>query len=388
MKKYLKIIQNAGKRIAGFALITIMIFNLCACSDIIDQAANIIQEEDSHVLKVKNASPNAHPDKTYGEAFGNFFSSPTWRYFVGTKEGPDENGDGKPDYTEDDIDIVEFTGYCTYQETKVKALIQFTLSKDNKTFEATYLSFNDVPQNNLMLGILLEKPFIDEDTKEITEENKSETKSDKTEIHNEFAGTWWDIHSQRCNMNIELSGDVYYIDINWSSSANENTHWSFTGSYDNTKGGILYSGSKTDTYYTEQGYKHENIVYSDGKGLIRIDNSGALYWDDYKEQAGKNCCFEKEDNTPIEKNDYLFPSDTVYITESDLKYKSKDEVAMIRNEIYARHGYVFQTEPYKSYFAAKDWYYPNSNFSEALFNNIEKSNKEFIVQYEKKMGWR
>ena len=41
----------------------------------------------------------------------------------------------------------------------MKALIQFTLNNDNDTFEATYLSFNDVPQSNLMLWGLIEKAF-------------------------------------------------------------------------------------------------------------------------------------------------------------------------------------------------------------------------------------
>lgn len=85
---------------------------------------------------------------------------------------------------------------------------------------------------------------------------------------------------------------------------------------------------------------------------------------------------------------FMFPSDKEYISEDDLRYKSKDEVAMIRNEIYARHGYVFNTEPYKSYFESQEWYAPNYNFDDSLFNAIEKANKDFIVEYEETMGWR
>ena len=39
------------------------------------------------------------------------------------------------------------------------ALIQFTLDKEEGTFEAVYLSFNDVPQSTLMLGGLLSTVF-------------------------------------------------------------------------------------------------------------------------------------------------------------------------------------------------------------------------------------
>lgn len=150
-------------------VITMGLLTACGSGDIEDQIANVVQSEDTHVLGVKGGTPNAYPGKTYGEAFEKFFGSPAWKYFVGTKEGADEDGDGKPDYTEENVDIVEFTGYCTYQDVEVKALIQFTLSKDDDTFEATYLSFNDVPQNMFMLSALLEAAFTNEDIDDAVE---------------------------------------------------------------------------------------------------------------------------------------------------------------------------------------------------------------------------
>lgn len=89
-----------------------------------------------------------------------------------------------------------------------------------------------------------------------------------------------------------------------------------------------------------------------------------------------------------QKSSYLFPSDKRYITEYDLSHFTQDEVAMIRNEIYARHGYIFRTEPYKSYFEAKDWYIPNDGFNEGMLSELEKANKDTIVAYEEMMGWR
>lgn len=85
---------------------------------------------------------------------------------------------------------------------------------------------------------------------------------------------------------------------------------------------------------------------------------------------------------------YLFPSDREYITELDLTGKTRDDVALIQNEIYARHGYIFNTEPFKSYFESKDWYTPNENFNDSVFSEIEKTNKDFLVNYETEKGWR
>lgn len=157
-----------------FAIVLVLSLSGCEMSDVSDQISNVVQAEDANVLGVKNGTNNSYPGKTYGEAFESFFGSPTWKYFKGTKNGPDDDGDGQPDYVEDDVDVVEFTGYCTYQDVKVKALIQFTLDNEAGTFEATYLSFNDVPQSNLILWALIEKVFNNENETN-TDEKKENT---------------------------------------------------------------------------------------------------------------------------------------------------------------------------------------------------------------------
>ena len=163
---------------------------LAACSeedvdDVTDQIQNVAQMEDPNVVGVKNGHPSNYPDQTYGEAFGNFFAYPTWKYFKGEKEGPDDDGDGKPDYTESDIDVVEFTGRCTYSDTEVKALLQFTLDKESDTFQATYLSFNDVPQSTLMMMGLLDTVFTE------NEEDK-DAESTEEDFDDMADGTNWD----------------------------------------------------------------------------------------------------------------------------------------------------------------------------------------------------
>ena len=151
-------------------LVLVVTFFLTACSsagstydnpvgDVVDKAVSMAQSLDENVLMVKNGSPRSHPNVTYDEAFGEFFGNPTWKYFKGTSDGPDEDGDGKPDYTKDDLDVVEFTGRCTYQDVEVKALIQFVLDKEDGTFTAEYLSMNDIPQSELLLLTLIDKAF-------------------------------------------------------------------------------------------------------------------------------------------------------------------------------------------------------------------------------------
>lgn len=154
------------QKIAVLLIGVLMIFMLYGCSEedvvdeVVDNVSNVVQQEDENVLAVKNAV-NEEYDVTYGEAFENYFGSPKWKYFKGTEEGPDDDEDGKPDYTKENVDVVEFKGTCIYQDVRVEALIQFTL--DEETFEATYLAYNKVPQSRLMLAALLESVFNDED---------------------------------------------------------------------------------------------------------------------------------------------------------------------------------------------------------------------------------
>lgn len=90
---------------------------------------------------------------------------------------------------------------------------------------------------------------------------------------------------------------------------------------------------------------------------------------------------------------YILPTDTQYITKSDLYGLPKEEVVLARNEIYARYGYSFQSENIRSYFESQSWYYADpsvnsSTFSESMLNDYERTNLETILSYEREMGWK
>lgn len=94
----------------------------------------------------------------------------------------------------------------------------------------------------------------------------------------------------------------------------------------------------------------------------------------------------------VKSSGYLWPTDTEYISSSDLSGLGQDTVAAIRNEIYARHGYAFTTERWKNYFSAKSWYVRDESCTESTvtsrLNSIEKANVNTIVAYEESVGWR
>lgn len=82
-------------------------------------------------------------------------------------------------------------------------------------------------------------------------------------------------------------------------------------------------------------------------------------------------------------NTYIIPDSSVRkLTKSELSGFSSDALALIRNEIYARNGYVFQKEKYRDYFGSKLWYSPDPNFNESYLNETEKYNIQLIKSME------
>ena len=84
-------------------------------------------------------------------------------------------------------------------------------------------------------------------------------------------------------------------------------------------------------------------------------------------------------------NGYLFPgSDSMYIDAEELSGCSSEQLGYIRNEIFARHGYAFETDKYISYFGSKNWYYVDYSVTDNTsgLNSYEKRNVELIKSME------
>ncbi|MBR4625740.1 MAG: YARHG domain-containing protein [Alphaproteobacteria bacterium] len=71
------------------------------------------------------------------------------------------------------------------------------------------------------------------------------------------------------------------------------------------------------------------------------------------------------------------------LTPSELSGYSKRELKLMRNEIFARHGYIFKTDDMKKHFASKQWYEPQYNDVNGMLTDIEKQNINTIQQLEK-----
>lgn len=87
-----------------------------------------------------------------------------------------------------------------------------------------------------------------------------------------------------------------------------------------------------------------------------------------------------------DSSEYIFPeSDKTLLTESQLNDLPLKTLELGRNEIFARHGYVFKMEELKKYFSQKSWYKANDSFnSEKDLSATETKNISLIKSIEDK----
>ena len=136
--------------------------------------------------------------------------------------------------------------------------------------------------------------------------------------------------------------------------------------------------------YKKQIKDMENDVTSEesSEDLDYYDDSD-LSEDDYDSDLD-----EDSDNysDSSEENEYVLPDSAKRkVKKSDLKGLSIEELRIARNEIYARHGRMFDDKKLQKYFDSQSWYegtVPASEFSEDVLSSVEKKNVAFIRQFE------
>lgn len=151
-------------------------------------------------------------------------------------------------------------------------------------------------------------------------------------------------------------------------------------------------GYARNEIYARHGYEFKNGKYADyfnakswyQPGGFSKSDLNSIEWynmdliaaveEEYKQQS--------DGEQPQTTADYIFPdSDKYKLTREEIEQVDPALWPYARNEIYARHGYVFNKEKYARYFMSKSWYKPGG-FSESSLNSVEWYNMELLSQME------
>lgn len=108
-----------------------------------------------------------------------------------------------------------------------------------------------------------------------------------------------------------------------------------------------------------------------------------------KSDAAGNESADMEENNKADADDVVTniseKTAESYLDAADIENYNYNEIQLIINEIYARHGREFHTQENIDYFSAQDWYNPISGKTDeeivAEFNEFERANVELLSQY-------
>lgn len=163
--------------------------------------------------------------------------------------------------------------------------------------------------------------------------------------------------------------------------------------YHNTRGLKVYCTWQTDEI---EGYYHDGMAPGDPTlypSYVRKDGWVFFYFDKAANTfiRDKNSDSDELENihgSPDFFADYAldFTMLDSYLSEYYIAFRTKAQLRILRNAIYARHGRSFKSADLQSLFECYDWYKKNPAYSDNLLTKIDKRNIFLIESAEKKFN--
>lgn len=131
----------------------------------------------------------------------------------------------------------------------------------------------------------------------------------------------------------------------------------------------------------EAHYKSEGQDVGTGTFTITMTQNPESVWGGYTLKSIDS--WNKALYGKAAENYVLLDSDKRYYTEEQLKNRCPYDLYLARNEIYARHGYIFDNLDLQEFFGGKTWYNPaTKNVSDSVLNDYERANVQLILSLE------
>lgn len=111
------------------------------------------------------------------------------------------------------------------------------------------------------------------------------------------------------------------------------------------------------------------------------------FWNSFTKMESEAIKFQQIVSDSVEE--YVFPeSDQRLLSEEELTGYDLQTLRLGRNEIFARHGYIFKSSDLQEYFENKSWYegiVESEKFDENILNQFEKENVKLIKKIEESL---
>jgi len=204
-------------------------------------------------------------------------------------------------------------------------------------------------KNNVIKGLLIDRKSGDSIKKGVT----------AIKTNHELAGKYQDPFTKK-----EV---VFFPDSRIATGLSKIKEYEFEDDYDVPTEVISFS--KKEAYYYEvtdygldifKAYQTQSADWEKGKKLMSLIKTSWLNSESWKGE-GK----------------YPFASSVILIN-AILACYTKQQLGIMRNEIFARHGLIFKTEEVRTYFSKQNWYKPEFEIVDDKLTELEKLNIKLI----------
>ena len=153
------------------------------------------------------------------------------------------------------------------------------------------------------------------------------------------------------------------------------------------KGKVIFDYSKIASKLFVDTAFYSDSTLSTGLKRTIYNDSTVFCFDDYLPKwdemlTVKLLCYWGSPFGDFDKNEKEYPF--AYNYEWRDKYLSKQSIRLMRNEIYARHGYIFKDLDLQNYFSKQSWYKPDKDFDISRINSFENSFIKYLKDIENK----
>lgn len=153
----------------------------------------------------------------------------------------------------------------------------------------------------------------------------------------------------------------------------------------------VWNAYKTELKWPEKSYKLLRKAFVYNPNLMLSADYGYVDWSSEKVKSQLDTLEDGTVDTTSVNSFYRSASDKIFkinasntvLKENDLKNLRKLDLQILRNTIFARHGFTFKKQTYKDFFNPIDWYVPISSNVDKELTNLERQNIQLLLRFEK-----
>ncbi|KMQ69826.1 serine/threonine protein kinase [Chryseobacterium sp. FH2] len=123
-----------------------------------------------------------------------------------------------------------------------------------------------------------------------------------------------------------------------------------------------------------------NFMLDEDSNLVDWENPKDFV-EKYTDENGNTEKYTTQKNRVASDAVFKLNASKQKLTEKDLKNLRKLDMEIIKNSVFARHGYSFKKATYRNFFEQTDWYIPVSNNVDNDLSPLEKENVALLSRF-------